>query len=165
MAEFLSSLQIGHVLAFLGMALAALLAGMGSARGVGLAGEALAGVVAEDPDSFGKCLTLQVLPGTQGIYGFMIAFMVMIRLNVLGGALTPISGYTGFLLLLGCLPIAIVGYFSAVNQGRAAAAAIALVGRRPDQSGKGMTLTVLVETYAVLALLASFLMVFFVPMV
>ena len=66
---------LGIVLALLGAALAALMAGIGSAIGVGMAGEAAAGVVTEDPQKFGKFLILQLLPGTQGIYGLLIAFI------------------------------------------------------------------------------------------
>lgn len=158
--EFLADVQIGQVLALLGAALAALLGGMGSAKGVGIAAEAGAGVIAEDPDRFGQVLVLEALPGTQGVYGFLIGFIVMLKTNVIGG-MYPVSNEQGLMLLMGCLPVAIVGYYSAVAQGKAAAASIGLVGRRGDQGGKGITMTVLVETYAVLALLSSFLMVWF----
>ncbi|MCL1964336.1 MAG: V-type ATP synthase subunit K [Firmicutes bacterium] len=154
-------MELGQILALAGAALAALVAGTGSARGVGIAGEASAGVVAESPDMFGKCLVLQLLPGTQGIYGFLIAFIVLIKTNFLGGMIA-LTTTQGLLLLVGCLPIAIVGCFSAIWQGQVAAAAINMVGVRPDQSGKGILMAVMVETYAVLALLTSFLMVFFV---
>lgn len=152
----------GQVLALAGAALAALLAGIGSAMGVSKAGEAAAGVTAENPESFGKLLVLQVLPGTQGIYGLLIAFIVLLNTGFLGGAMAELSVYQGMQYLMGCLPIAIVGLMSGVYQGKTAAAAIMMTGRRPEQSGKGVTMTVLVETYAVLALLASFLMVFFI---
>lgn len=155
--------QLGQVLALLGAALAALLAGIGSARGVGIAGETSAGVVAENPELFGKVLVLQLLPGTQGIYGFLIAFIVLIKTSFLGG-MVALTTTQGLLILIGCLPVAIVGLFSAILQGRVAAAAINMVAVRPDQSGRGITMAVMVETYAVLGLLASFLMVFFVAL-
>ncbi len=154
-------MELGQVLALIGAAMAALIAGIGSARGVGIAGQASAGVVTENPDVFGKCLVLQLLPGTQGIYGFLIAFIVLIKTNFLGG-MVALTTTQGMLLLVGCLPIAIVGFLSAIWQGQVAASAINMVGVRPDQSGKGILMAVMVETYAVLALLASFLMVFFV---
>lgn len=154
-------MEWGQILALAGAALSALLAGIGSARGVGIAGETSAGVVAENPDLFGKTLVLQLLPGTQGIYGFLIAFIVLIKTNFLGGMIA-LTTTQGALIFLGCLPIAIVGLVSAILQGRVAAAAINMCAVRPDQSGRGITMAVMVETYAVLALLASFLMVFFV---
>ena len=70
-------MSMGIVFAILGAACAAIFAGMGSAKGVGIVGEAGAGVISEDPSKFGKVLILQILPGTQGLYGFLAAFMIM----------------------------------------------------------------------------------------
>ena len=153
--------SLGIAFALLGAALAALMAGIGSAIGVGMAGEAAAGAVTEDPNRFGKVLILQLLPGTQGIYGLLVAFLVLVKTEVLSGGMIALSIEQGLLLLVGCLPIAIVGFFSAILQGRVASAAIGLVGRRPDQAGKGILMTTLVETYAVFALLISIMIVMF----
>ena len=79
------SLLNGQVLALAGAAIAATLGGIGSALGVGVAGQAAAGVVSEDPNKFGQVLLLQALPGTQGIYGLLIAFIVMVKVGLLGG--------------------------------------------------------------------------------
>ena len=103
----------------------------------------------------------QVLPGTQGIYGFLIGFIVLIKTNVLGGMIS-LTTQQGWAVFVSCLPIAIVGLISAVYQGMVASAAIGMVGRNAEASGKGIVMTVMVETYAVLALLASFLMVWFI---
>ena len=154
-------MELGQIIALIGAALAVVMGGIGSAYGVRIAGQATAGVVAENDEAFGKCLVLQVLPGTQGIYGFLIGFILLIKTNVLGGmiALTTQQGWAVF---VSCLPIAIVGLISAVYQGMVASAAIGMVGRNAEASGKGIVMTVMVETYAVLALLASFLMVWFI---
>lgn len=157
--ESFAQFNWGPILAAAGAAMAAGLAGIGSAKGVGLAGEAAAGVVSEDPDKFGQCLILQALPGTQGIYGLLIAFIVAMKINLLGGQIAAVTFEQGFMLFFACMPIGIVGLLSAIAQGKAAAAGIGLVGKRPEESGKAITSTVLVETYAVLALLISFLMV------
>ena len=154
-------LQLGQFLALFGAAVAVFLAGIGSAKGVGIAGEQLAGVISENPDVFGQALVLQLLPGTQGIYGFLIGFIVLLKTNVLGG-MVPLTIEQGLLILAGCLPVGIVGLFSAIYQGKAAAAGICLLGKRPESGGQGISLTVMVETYAVLALLASFLIVQFI---
>ncbi|HPE95267.1 MAG TPA: permease, partial [Bacillota bacterium] len=45
-------------------------------------------------------------------------------------------------------------------QGKAAVAAIHMTGKQPDASGKGITMTALVETYAILALLISILLIY-----
>ena len=149
--------NLGTVFAILGAALAAILSGLGSARAVGLVGEAGAGVITEDPSKFGKVLILQILPGTQGLYGFLTAFLLLVKINVLSGDFSDLSLKKGLALLAACLPIAIVGYFSAIAQGRAAAAGIGGVAKRPDQSGKSITMAAMVETYAVLTLLISLL--------
>ncbi len=137
--------SLGQVLALLGGAFAAFLAGVGSAKGVGLAGETNAGVVTENPEVFSKALVLQLLPGTQGIYGFLIAFIVLIKTSFLGG-MVDLNVTQGLLIFLGCLPVGITGFLSAIYQGKVAAAAINMIAVRPDQSGKGITMAVCVET-------------------
>ena len=147
--------NLGIVFALVGAAFAAIFAGMGSAKGVGLVGQA--GAITEDPSKFGKVLILQILPGTQGLYGFLAAILVLLQVGIIGGSYEPISLARGLLYFAACLPIAIVGYFSAIAQGKAAAAGVSIVAKKPDQSGKAITLAVMVETYAVLALLVSLL--------
>ncbi|MEA5085441.1 MAG: V-type ATP synthase subunit K [Lachnospiraceae bacterium] len=148
----------GQVFALMGAAMAAL-AGIGSAIGIGIAGQAAAGVVSEDPNKFGQVLVLQALPGTQGIYGLLIAFIILLKVGLLGGGLMDISVSQGAYILAASLPIGLVGIFSAIAQGKAAAASIMLVGKKPSELAKGMIFTAMVETYAVLALLISFLMI------
>lgn len=151
-------MTLGTFIAVLGAACAAIFAGIGSAVGVGMAGKAAAGVTAEDPDKFSKCLVLQLLPGTQGIYGLLIAFIVFIKIDLFGGIL-GLTVESGLTLFAGCLPMAIVGLLSALYQSKVACSGIALVAKRPEESGKAIILTAMVETYAVLALLTSFLAV------
>lgn len=152
--------SLGLPLALLGAALAALMPGIGSAIGVGMAGEAAAGVVTEDPSQFGKVLVLQLLPGTQGIYGLLIAFITLTQIGVLGGGAVTLSGTKGLLYLAACLPMGFVGYRSAISQARASISSIGLVAKRPDQFGKAMIFPAMVETYAILSLLVSILAVF-----
>ena len=133
--------SLGVAFAVLGAVLAALMAGIGSAKGVG------------------KLLLLQLLPGTQGLYGLLTAVLVLNRIGLLGGNPVELTTAHGLMYLAACLPIAIVGLFSAIAQGRTAAAGIGVVAKKPDQNGKAITMAVLVETYAVLALLISLLTV------
>lgn len=151
-------MTIGTVLGMLGAACAALFAGIGSAIGVGIAGKAAAGVTAEDPDKFSKVLVLQLLPGTQGIYGLLTAFLAFIQLGLFGD-IAQLSTAAGLTLFAACLPIAFVGLLSAIYQAKVAVSGIAMVAKRPEESGKAIILTVMVETYAVLALLVSLLAV------
>lgn len=152
-------MSLGQILALVGAAIAVILSGMGSSRGVGLAGETAAGVSTENPEVNSKLLVLQLLPATQGIYGFLIAVIVLINTNVLGGVMHPVTVEQGLSIIAGCLPIGVVGYYSAIRQGMVSAASMIMTGQRPEMSGKGITMTVMVETYAVLALLVSFLVV------
>lgn len=151
--------NLGIVFALLGAASASLLAGIGSAIGVGKAGQAAAGVVTEDPSKFSKVLIMQLLPGTQGIYGLLIAFITLSQIGILGGS-ADISFAKGLLYLAACLPIAFVGLLSAISQGKAAASGIMMVAKKPDQMSKGMIFAAMVETYAILALLVSILAIF-----
>lgn len=138
--------------------MAVLLAGAGSSIGVGIAGQAAAGVVTEDPDKFAKVLIMELLPGTQGLYGLIIGFVTLSKIGILGGAV-PVGVEGGLMLLAACLPIGIVGLISGIYQGKASAASIGIVARKPEQFGKAMLLPAMVETYAILALLISFLAV------
>jgi V/A-type H+/Na+-transporting ATPase subunit K len=150
----------GNFLAILGAALAIIMAGIGSAIGVGLVGEAANGVVTEDPDKFGQALLLQALPGTQGIYGLLTGFLILNKIGLVGGNAVELSFQQGLMFLIAALPIAFVGLISAQTQGRAAAAGISLIAKRPQELAKAITFAAMVETYAVLALLGSILMVF-----
>ena len=150
----------GISIAIIGAALCAALAGCGSAIGDMAAGKAAAGVASEKPELFGKLLVLQALPGTQGIYGFLTAILIMVRIGVLGGAPVELSMSQGWQFFGAAMPMAIAGLVSGICQGKAAVGAIHMTGKQPDASGKGITMTALVETYAILALLASILVLF-----
>ena len=145
----------GTALALLGAALAAALACVGSAKGTGIAGEAGAGLVSEDPGKSGKVMILQVIPGTQGLYGFVIFFLALQKVN---GAAAAISVAQGLQLVSACLPIAIGGLLSAIAQGKVAAASVNILAKKPDDWSKGLIMCVVVEFYAILCMLASFLM-------
>ena len=149
-------MTMGTVLALTGAALAVILAGMGSAYGVGIAGQAASGVVSEDPSKFAKVLIIQLLPGTQGIYGLLVGFIALSNIGILSGTPKELTVAQGLMMLAACLPIAVVGLVSAMHQGKTAVAA---VGKKPDQFGKAMLFPAMVETYAILALLVSILAV------
>lgn len=150
----------GMALSLLGAALAAFLAGVGSSIGVGLAGQASTAVIGEDPEKFGKVMLLTALPGTQGIYGFVVAFLVIIKLGLIGAAEIPeVTTAQGWQLFFAALPIGIAGLLSGIHQGKVCAAGVQMTAKRPEESGKALILGVFVEFYAVLGFLASFLIV------
>lgn len=143
----------GIVFAAMGVALAAIMPGIGSARGVGMVGEAASGLITEEPEKFGKALILELLPGTQGLYGFVIALMVLFQIN------PDITLANGLYLFAACLPIAFAGWKSAIAQARTAASAIQILAKRPEHNTKGIILTVMVETYALLGFVMSLLLI------
>lgn len=142
----------GIVFGAMGAAFAIFFAGIGSAIGVGLAGEAAAGIVIEEPEKFGKSLVLQLLPGTQGLYGFVIGLLTMLRLDV------GMSLNEGLYLLMACLPIAFVGYRSAISQGKTSAAGMNILAKNEEHQTKGIIYAVMVETYAILAFVMSLIL-------
>ena len=149
----------GLMLAIAAAALAAALAGVGSILGVRTAGQASAGLVSEDPDKFGKVLILTALPGSQGIYGFLAAVIIANKIGLLSGAPIDESVGVGFQFLMAAIPVAVGGLFSGIYQGRVAAAGVNIIAKKPDASGKAVILSAIVETYAVLGLLITILLV------
>ncbi|MCI8646264.1 MAG: V-type ATP synthase subunit K [Firmicutes bacterium] len=163
METFATLFTNGNFYAYLGVALAVGLCGIGSAKGVGLVGEASSGVLSEEPERFGQCLVLQALPGTQGIYGFLIGFIIMLNTGMMSGDVKLTVG-TGAYILAASLPIALVGLLSGIAQGRVAAAGVNIIAKKPDQLSKAMVSAALVETYAILAFLISMLLIFNIKM-
>ncbi|OGF27314.1 permease [Candidatus Falkowbacteria bacterium RIFOXYB2_FULL_34_18] len=148
--------MLGLAIAISGAALAVILSGIGSAHGIGTAGQAAAGVISEDPEKFGKTLLLQALPGTQGIYGLLTAILVMTKVGLLGSVIM-IDINVGWQIFFACTPIAFTGFFSGIFQGKVCASGCYLLAKRPDQVGKGVIYAAMVETYAVFGLLTSLL--------
>ena len=157
MEALFNQIGIGFAIGLLGAGLAAVLAGIGSAKGTGIAGEAGAGLVSEDPSKFGKAMILQVIPGTQGLYGFVIWFLAFSKLTGVEDV-ANITLQQGLQVFNACLPIALGGLLSAIALGKVAAASINILAKKPDDWTKGMIMCVIVEFYAILSLLASFMM-------
>ncbi len=153
-------MTLGTIIAIIGGVLATLLAGLGSILGVKMCGKASAGVTSEQPELFGKLLVLQILPGTQGLYGFLVTVLLLIKIGLLGGTPSALTMFEGWSYFIACMPIAINGLISAIFQGTVATNGIMMTAKQPDASGKGITMAVLVETYAILSLIASILLVF-----
>jgi V/A-type H+/Na+-transporting ATPase subunit K len=154
-------MELGLIYSLIGAALAVFLCGSGSSIGIGYAGQEANGVLSEEPDKFGTMLLLVALPGTQGIYGFLTGFLVIMKVGILGGAGdVTVSASKGLLILTACLPIAVAGLISGIHQGKVCAAGIAVAAKKPEASMRAMVYGALVETYAVLALVVSIFLLF-----
>jgi V/A-type H+/Na+-transporting ATPase subunit K len=153
--------QTGAGLAAIGAVLVFSLAGIGSAKGIQIAGSQAGGVLSEKPELFGQLLVIMALPGTQGFYGFICAIMAALKCGFIAGTVTvtPAQGLIIFFLGLGT---GFVEMLSAIWQGMASAAATNMVAKQPAEAGKAILIPALVETYAVVALLANILILIWV---
>jgi V/A-type H+-transporting ATPase subunit K len=158
MTEFIG----GNALAYAGAAIAACMAGIGSAMGIRYAASTASGVLTEDPEKFGILFILVVLPGTQGLYGFVSAFFVMLRLEIFGDYIIPLTTSQGWQILFACLPIALAGLLSGIHQGKVCSAGIQMSAKRPEMAFKAAVLfAVMVETYALLGFVITLFLLFF----
>jgi len=163
MYEWLNAvlLQVGVGCAVVGAIGAVMFGGIGSAKGIRIAGAQAGGVLSEKPELFGKLLVMIALPGTQGFYGLICAIMIAMKTGLMGKAVSC-SLYQGLAMMAIGLGMGVVQWRSAVAQGEASAAAIAMTAKKPEESGRAILLPALVETYAVVALLAAILLIFWV---
>ena len=149
--------SLGLILVFVAATLSAMLGFIGSAIGMGHAGEAAAAVTAEKPDSFGKLLLMQALPGSQGIYGLVGAFLILNFSGVLGGT-AEITTAVGTQYLIAAIPIGLAGFISAIYQGRVSVAGISTIAKDDSLSAKAMVLSAMVETWAIFGVLITFIL-------
>jgi len=156
-------MDYGLTLALVGVGLAALLAGIGSAIGIGIAARSATGVLSEKPERYGQMFIMVVLPGTQGLYGFLAAFLVMLNLNFFGeGGPPEVTVRLGWQVLAACLPVAFAGLMSAIHQGKVCAGGILMAAKRPEMAFKaGVIYAVMVELYAMLGLVVTLFILMF----
>lgn len=142
----------GVFLGALGAALAVIFSGYGSAKGVGMVGEAASGLMIEEPEKFGRSLVLQLLPGTQGLYGFVIGLLALGQLS------STMTLPHGIHIFVACMPVALVGWKSAILQARVAVSGITILAKNGEQATKGIIYAVMVETYALLSFVISLIL-------
>lgn len=153
-------MDYGIALSITGAAMAAFLAGIGSSVGLGIAGRSATGVLSEKPERYGSLTLMVVLPSTQGVYGFVIALMVMVKMKMFGGPVPDISIMQGLQILGACLPVGVAGLFSAIHQGKTSAGGILMAAKKPDMAVKaGVLYSAMVELYAILGFLISLLII------
>ena len=152
-------MEIGVAIAFIGVALSVFLAGSGSAIGIGAAGRAAAGVLADKPERYTTNLLLVALPSTQGIYGLVGALLFMFNMGAFGEeGLVALSVTDGLVLLAACLAMGISGLVSGIFQGKVCAAGILMAAKRQEMAIKaGVMYAVMVELYALFGLVIQIL--------
>ena len=143
----------GAFFAGLGIFMAVACNGVASGLGLGRVGESAATLVREEPEKFTQALILQLMPASQGLYGFVIGFVIW--LNMQQGM--PTSQGVG--LFLASLPIALVGFYSCRAQTDVAIASMGILAKRPEENSRGIILCSMVEMYAILAFVISFLLI------
>jgi V/A-type H+-transporting ATPase subunit K len=151
--------QLGLTYALAGAAVATFLAGIGSATGLCIAGKAADGVLSEKPERYGSLMLMVLLPSTQGIYGFVISILVMVKLQIIGGNPLPVTAVQGIEILAACLPVGIASLASGIQQGKAGAAGIIMTAKKPEMAVKaGVLYAAMIEFYAILGFLVSLLL-------
>jgi V/A-type H+/Na+-transporting ATPase subunit K len=149
----MNSGNVPVILAYTGLALMLVLAGIGSAIGVSMGGNATVGALKKNPDAFGSYMLLSALPGTQGLYGFAGFFVI----NTSGIITSAMSMLQGVAILAAGVSLGFVGLFSAIKQGSVTSNGIAAIGSGNDVFGNTMILAVFPELYAIIAFAATFL--------
>jgi len=144
-------MELGVALGVLGSVIAATCSGAGSAISMGMIGQAASGVIAEDPRKFGQTLVLQAIGSTNGLYGLLIGFLILTK------TMTVTDTASGLFLLASGIPIGLVGYLAAIAQGKTLVSGVILIGKRPGEMAKALIYAAMIETFAIFALLISFL--------
>lgn len=155
-------MEYGMAIALCGVGFAAFIAGIGSSIGIGIAGRSATGVLSEKPERYGQMFIMVVLPGTQGLYGFLGAFLAMLKMNFFGAEVMAISTQLGWQIFAACLPVGIASLVSGIHQGKVCAGGILMTAKRPEMAFKaGVIYAVLVELYAMLGLVVTIFILFF----
>jgi V/A-type H+-transporting ATPase subunit K len=146
--------------ALLGAAVAVIGGGIGSAMGITYIANVASGIITEDPDKFGPLIPLIAIPGTQGIYGFITGVLVAFIMAPAGGwkNYANMPAIAGFMIFLACLPVAFNCCISAIYQGLTSVGAAGMVAKRREEAGRALVLPALVETYAVLSLITTIIL-------
>ena len=141
------------IMTIIGIIAAILLSGIGSARGATMIGKAAAALISEQPEKFGQSLVLQMMSASQGLYGFIVGFLIFMSIGdnlIIPTALRNL----GAGLLMG-----ITGYLTAIQQSITATAGMQILAKKPEHSTKGVLYSAMIETYAIFAFVISVLIV------
>jgi len=145
------------IMTALGIALSIVLSGIGSARGAAMIGKAAAALISEQPEKFGQSLVLQMMSASQGLYGFIVSFLIF--MNSFMNAGIVITFESALRYLSAGLIMGVAGYMTAIPQSVAATAGIQILAKKPEHSTKGVLYSAMIETYAIFAFVVSVLFV------
>ncbi len=140
----------------LAIALAVAVPGIMAAIGVSMTGVAAAGLVSEDPKKFSKAFILEIVPGTQGFYGFISGMLIMIATKMLTKQPSVVAGM-GITVIVAAIPAILQG-FTAYYQALVATAGVSSIAKKEETFGNCVLLAIMVETYAILGFLSTFLL-------
>jgi V/A-type H+-transporting ATPase subunit K len=143
------------ILILVGILISIVMSGIGSAKGGAMIGTAAAGLISEQPEKFGQSLVLQMMSASQGLYGFIIGFLIFTNL----GGDEPIAIATALRCFGAGTIMGLAGYFTAIEQSKAATAGIGILAKKPEHSTKGVLYSAMIETYAIFAFVVSVLLV------
>jgi len=139
-----------------GIILSTVLSGIGSAKGGSMIGKAAAALISEQPEKFGQSLVLQMMSASQGLYGFIVSFLILMNFGNLGDSI-PFRSALSY-LCAGVI-MGLSGYLTAIQQSIAATAGIQILAKKPEHSTKGVLYSAMIETYAIFAFVISVLLV------
>jgi V/A-type H+-transporting ATPase subunit K len=141
----------------LAVGLAVAIPGILAAMGVQMVGVAAAAVTAEDPKKWSKLFVLEVIPGTQGFYGFIAGMLLMIGSGLFGGTAGALAAGAGVAALVAMVPAILQG-FTAYYQARVCVAGVSAFAKRSEAFTPSVIYAVMVETYAILGFITTFLL-------
>lgn len=127
--------------------------GIGSAKGGQMIGKAAAALISEQPEKFGQSLVLQMMSASQGLYGFIVSFLIFMNLG------DAIPFQTALRYICAGFIIGFTGYVTAILQSITATAGLQILAKKPEHSTKGVLYSAMIETYAIFAFVVSVLLV------
>jgi len=135
------------ILAYVGVAFMVGLAGIGSAYGMTIAGNAAIGALKKESGAFGQFMILTAMPGSQGLYGFVSYFIIKDFL-VPEITITQGAGILAAGLIMGS-----VGLVSSFRQGQVCANGVAAIGNGHNVMGNTLILAAFSELYAIIGVI------------
>ena len=145
--------NLPNILTMTGITMSIVLSGIGSSKGASMISKAAAALISEQPEKFGQSLVLQMMSASQGLYGFIIGFLIFVNLDS-GLTLEVALKYFGAGSIMG-----LSGFFTAIEQSVAATAGMQILAKKPEHSTKGVLYSAMIETFAIFAFVISVLIV------